>query len=110
MNDKPEQQNQSNEEYEDREVKPEWFQSAGELVVDSEQRRYERSIGLIAGQRTESGRVLKEERNISQFADGRVVFDRMGIVEVKAVLKMVCIGCEDGDQQQRATQARDVFF
>ena len=110
MNDKPEQQNQSNEEYEDREVKPEWLQSAGELVVDSKQRRYERSVGLIAGQRAESGRVVEEERNISQFADGRVVFDRVGIVEVKAVLKMVCIGCEDSNQQQRATQARDVFF
>ena len=101
MNDKPEQQNQRNEECENREMKPEWPQSAGELVVDSEQRRYERSIGLIAGQRTESGRVLKEERNISQFADGQVVFDGVGIVEVKTVLKMVCVGCEEGDQQQR---------
>jgi len=99
MNDKPEQQNQSNEECKDREMKPEWPQSAGELIVDREQRRYEWSVGLVAGEGTKGRRVTEEERNISQFADGHVVFDGMGIVEVKTVLKMVCVGCEEGDQQ-----------
>ena len=90
-------------------MKPERLQSAGESVVDREQRRDERAIRLIARERAEGRRVAEEERNVPQLANGRVVYDRVRVVEVEAVVKMVCVGREEGDQQQRTAQTREGF-
>ena len=89
INDEREQQRQRNEQRKDRKMKPERIQSAAELVTDREQRRDKWAIRLIARERAESRRVAEEERNISQLADGRVGYDRMRVVEVEAIVKMV---------------------
>ena len=73
---------------EDRNMKPEWLQPT-EPIVDRKQCRDERAIRLIARERAEGRRVAEEKRNIPQFADGRIGYDRMRIVEVEAILKMV---------------------
>ena len=77
------------EEHEDREMKPERIESAAELVVDCEQRRDEWAIRLIARERAESRRIAEEERNVPQLTDGRVVYDRVRVVEMEAIVKMV---------------------
>ena len=109
IDDKREEQRERGEEREDREMKPERLQSAGSPVIDREQRRDKRSIRLIAGERAKRCRVAKEERNISQLPNGRVVYDRVRVVEVEAVVKMVSIGREEGKQQQRTAQTRKGF-
>src|SRR5438132_2637049 len=99
MNDEREQQHERDEEREDRQVKPERLHSAAEPVVDCEQRRNEWAIRLIARERAEGRRVAEEERNVPQLADGRVVYDRVRVVEMEAVVKMVRVSCKNGDQQ-----------
>jgi hypothetical protein len=47
---------------------------------------------LIAWERAEICRITKEKRNVSQIANGRIVYDRVPIVEVKAVVEMICVG------------------
>jgi len=73
-------------------MKPKRLQPMGELVVNCEQRRDQRAIRLIAWERAESCRITKEKRNVSQIANGRIVYDRVPVVEVKAVVEMVCVG------------------
>ena len=68
-------------------------------VVDREQCRDEWAIRLIARERAESRRVAEEERNVPQFANGRVGYDRMRVVEVEAVVKMVRVGREERREQ-----------
>ena len=70
-------------------MKPERIESAAELVADREQGRDEWAIRLIAWERAKSRRVTEEERNISQFTDGRVVYDRVRVIEVEAIVKMI---------------------
>ena len=82
----------------------------GELVVNCEQRRDQRPIGLIAWEGAEGCRVTEEERNVPQLANGRVVYDRVPVVHVESIVKMVSVGCEDGDDHQRTAQTRDGFF
>ena len=97
MNDERDQQRKCNEKNKDRQVKPERLQSA-ETVINREQRRHERAIRLIARQRTERRRVAEKHRNVPHFPDGRVVFNCVRVVEVEAVVKMVRVGREEGDQ------------
>jgi len=74
----------------------------GESVVNCEQRRDQRAIRLIARERAEGCCVTEEERNVPQLANGGVVYDRVLVVEeVEAIVKMVRIGCKNGDEQQR---------
>src|ERR1700730_12144266 len=94
INQKRDQQNECNEQCEDGQVKPERLQSAGKSVIDREQRRNQRTIRLIARERAERGRVYEKPRNILWRLDRGVVNDRVCVVEVKAVLKMVRVGCE----------------
>ena len=88
-------------------MKPERNESAAELVVDCEQCRDEWAIRLIARQRAESRRVAEEERNVSQVSDGRVSYDRMRVVEMETVVKMVRVG--RGDCQRSRLQWRELF-
>lgn len=48
-------------------------------------------ISVIAPKSAEGRRVAKELRNISQVANRGVVFDRVSVVEMKTVMKMVRI-------------------
>ena len=82
-------------------MKPERLQPVGESVVNCEQRRDQRAIRLIARERAEGCRVPEKERNVPQFANGRVGYDRVSIVPVEAIVEMVCVGCENGEEQQR---------
>ena len=97
MNDERDQQRKCDEKNKDRQMKPKRLQSA-ETVIDREQRRHERAIRLIARQRTERRRVAEKHRNVPHFPDGRVVFNCVRVVEVEAVVKMVRVGREEGDQ------------
>jgi len=106
MNDKREQERERDEKREDRKMKPEWLHSA-ETVIDCKQRRDERAIRLIARQRTEGRRVVEEERDVPQLADGRIGFNRVRVVEMEAVVKMVRVGRDKGNQQERATETRE---
>src|SRR5213595_1391468 len=100
LNDEREQQRQRDEEGKDRDMKPERLHSAAEPVVDCEQCRNERAIRLIARERAESRSVAEEERNISQVLNGRVCFDRVRVVEVETVVKMVCVRRKKSNQQE----------
>ena len=84
-------------------MKPERIESAAKLVVDCKQCRDEWAIRLIARERAESRRVAEEERNILQLTDGRVGYDGVRVVEVEAVVKMVRVRREEGEEQQRAS-------
>ena len=53
---------------------------------------------------------MEEKRNVFYFTDGRVVLNRVRVVEVETVVKMVCVGRENGEEQQRTAQSRDGFF
>ena len=64
----------------------------------------------IAWERAESRRVAEEERNVPQFANGRVVYDCVSVVEMETVVKMVRVGREEDDRQQRAAQNREELF
>src|SRR5436190_22062174 len=110
INDEREQQRQCNEERKDREMKPERIESAAELVVDCEQCRDEWAIRLIAWERAESRCVAEEERNVPQFANGRVVYDCVSVVEMETVVKMVRVGREEDDRQRRAAQNSEELF
>src|ERR1051325_1113765 len=83
----------------DRQVKPERIQPANS-VIDCEQSRNERSIRLIARQRTKCRRVGEESRNISQLADRGVVYDRVRVVEMKAVVKMIRVSRDEDQHDQ----------
>ena len=100
---KRKQQRERDEEREYRQMKPKRLQSA-ETVIDRQQRRDERAIRLIARQRTERRRVAEKHRNVPHFPDGRVVFNCVRVVEVEAVVKMVRVGREEGDEQRKCTQ------
>ena len=63
---------------------------------------------IIARERAEGCRVTEEERNVPQLANGRVVYDRVPVVHVEAIVKMVCVGCENNDEQQRTAQTGDI--
>jgi hypothetical protein len=91
-------------------MKPKRLQPVGELVVNCEQRRDKRPIRLVARKCAERCRITEEERNVPQLANGRVVYNRVPVVEVEAVVKMVCVGCENGEEQQRTGHNRDGFF
>src|SRR2546428_1939132 len=91
-------------------MKPERLKPTGKSVVNCEQRRDQRAIRLIARERAEGCRVTEEEWNVPQLANGRVVYDRVPVVHVEAIVKMVRIGCENGDEQQRTAQTGDGFF
>src|SRR5439155_12015409 len=99
MSDKREQEHERDKEREYRKMKPERVQCA-ETVINREQGRDQGTIRLIARERAESRCVAEEERNISQFPDGRVGFDRVRVVEVETVVKMVCIGREEGEEHE----------
>src|SRR5437870_5379821 len=81
-------------------MKPERLQPVGQSVVNCEQRRDQRAIRLIGRDRAEGCRITEEDRNVPQLANGGVVYDRVLVVEVEAIVKMVRIGCENGDEQQ----------
>ena len=98
MNDGCEQQCERDEEAEDRHMKPERLYSA-ETDVNREQRGDERTIRLIARERAEGCRISEEKWNVPQFANGCVIYDRVRVVEVKAVVKMVCIGRNEGGKK-----------
>ena len=70
-------------------MKPKWLQPVGESVINCEKRRDQRAIRLIARERTEGRRVTEKEWNVPQLANGRVVYDRVPVVVVKAIVKMV---------------------
>ena len=89
MNDECEQQRERDEEREDREMKPERLEPVAELVVNCQQRRDQRPIRLIARERAEGCPVAEEERNVPKFANGRVGYDRVPVVSVERILKMV---------------------
>jgi hypothetical protein len=82
-------------------MKPERLQAVGESVVNCEQRRDQRAIRLIARERAKGCRVTEEQWNVPQLANGRVGYDRVPVVPVEAIVKMVCLGCENGEEQQR---------
>src|SRR5436309_1430982 len=90
-------------------MKPERLQSA-ETIVNREQRRDEWAIRLVAWERTKGRRVAEKLWNVPQVADRRVGFNRMRIVKVKAVVKMVCVGRDEADQQQRTAKTRKEFL
>ena len=79
-------------------MKPERLYSA-ETDVNREQRGDERTIRLIARERAEGCRISEEKWNVPQFANGCVIYDRVRVVEVEAVVKMVCIGRNEGGKQ-----------
>src|SRR5437667_9150677 len=91
-------------------MKPERLKPVGKLVVNCEQRRDQRAIRLIARERAEGCRVMEEEWNVRQLANGGVVYDRVPVVHVEAIVKMVRIGCENGGDQQRTAKTSDGFF
>jgi hypothetical protein len=64
---------------------------------------------LIRRKGTEGGGVAEEERDVSQLPDGRIVLDGVGIVEVKAVLKVICV-CDAKDRDQQKAAGRDSFL
>ena len=76
-------------------MKPERIESAAEPIVDREQCRDEWAIRLIARKGAESRRIAEEERNVLQFANGRVGYDCVSVVEMEAVVKMVREGREE---------------
>src|SRR5207302_4135187 len=80
VNDKCQQQRKRDEEREYRKMKPERLQSVTEAIVDGKQAGNERPVGLIRRQRTESRSVEEEEQDVPHLADGRVVYDRVGVV------------------------------
>src|ERR1700730_3173401 len=61
----------------------------------------------MARERTEGCRVVEKLWNVSQLADGRVVLDRVRVVEVEAILKMIRIGRDEkNEEQQCAAETR----
>jgi hypothetical protein len=88
-------------------MKPKRLQPVGEPVVNCEQRRDQRAIRLIARERAEGCPVTEEERNIPELANGRVGYDRVPVVPMESILKMVRIGCENSGKQRRTAEARD---
>ena len=110
MNDEREQQREHDEEREDRRDETRTVAARGRAVINREQRRDQRPIRLIARERAEGCRVAEEERNVPQLANSRVVFDRVRVVEVEAIVKMVCVGREEDDEQQRAAETCKEFF
>ena len=86
-----EQENEREKQQEDRQVKPQRVQTL-DRVIDCQHRGNEWPIRLIARERAERRRVAEEARNIPQLADGGVVYERVRVVEMEAVVKMVRVG------------------
>jgi hypothetical protein len=53
---------------------------------------------LVARKRAEGHRVAKEERDVPQLANRRIIYDRVRVVEVETVVKMVGVSREERTQ------------
>ena len=89
MNNESEENRERYEEGKNGEMKPKRLQPVGEPVVNCEQRRDQRAVRLIAREHAKGGRVTEEERNVPQIANGDVAYDRVPVVHVEAIVKMV---------------------
>jgi hypothetical protein len=56
---------------------------------------------LVARERTEGRRVIEKYRDIPQITNCRVILDRMRVVEMETVVKMIRIGRDEGKNQER---------
>lgn len=52
---------------------------------------------MIARARPEGRRVVEKDRDISQVMDRRVIFERVGVVEVEAVVEMIRVSSDERD-------------
>jgi len=65
------------------------------------------AIRLIARERAGSRRVTEKLWNVSQFPDGPVSFDGVCVIEMEAVLKMICVGGDKEQHEERAAQRHE---
>src|SRR6185295_1965579 len=70
--------------------------------VDRERRLEDRPIRLVQRQYAEGGRVDEVSRNVAEASDGGVVDDRVSVVEMKTVLKMIRVR---DDEQREETES-----
>lgn len=84
-----------------RNVKGKGIQSAVP-VVQSEGKARQRAVCGVGRQAGESRRVLKEERDVLQASQVRVVLNDRAVVEVEGVVEVIGVRAEDsGDGQKR---------
>jgi hypothetical protein len=71
-------------------------------VIQGKRRHNHRPVGLVGRERTECGRALEKYGYIADIPYVDVIDDRMGIVKMEAVVKMIGIRKEDRDQENHS--------
>ena len=82
-------------------MKEKWIQAVPQPVIDSQWRGRYRPVRLVLRQNATGRSVLKKFRNIMDVADIGIAVNRVTVVEMEAIVKMVEI--DGGDSQQNKT-------
>ena len=81
-------------------------QALSGVIIEGERCCYEWAVRLVRGKGAEGRAVFEKKRDVSDVLDIDVVFDRMGIVKMKAVMEVVGIGDDSGCQNDRRRQIK----
>jgi hypothetical protein len=103
--------NLQQEEKEGSEMKPESVVDASlQCVVYGQACGEQGAIALVGRKTAEGGSVGKKAGNIAQFSDKEIVFDGVAVVEMKGIVKMIAVGCNDCSSEQKEEQQFNMEF
>jgi hypothetical protein len=77
-------------------------------VIQGKRRHNHRPVGLVGRERTECGRAPEKHGYIADIPYIDVIDDRVGIVKMKAVVKMIGIRKEDCYQEDRTEDIKNM--